>query len=86
MKNKNTTEELIDILDEIQLNELNFKTPETNKIKKMDKTNFSMHEIMDERKSNYINAKLVLNDISKFLAQRNRRDGEEKESNGNWIN
>ena len=45
-----------------------------------------MQEIMDERKSNYINAKLVLNDISKFLAQRNRRDEEDKESNGNWIN
>ena len=85
-KNKSTTEELIDILDEIQLNEMHFKMLESNKIKKMDKINFSMNEIMEERKSNYINAKLVLSDISKFLAQRNRRDEEDKESNGNWIN
>ena len=45
-----------------------------------------MQEIMDERKTNCINAKLVLSYISKFLAQRNRRDEEHKESNGNWIN
>ena len=40
-KNKSTTEELLDILDEIQLNELNFTIPEANKIKKMDKVKFS---------------------------------------------